>query len=214
MKKEFIFILTAFACLILSGCASVQTFEQADSYKSQIRKFAVLPLVVGDEDGRVDTLGKKEITEFVDFFNQEFYDRLSERVSLVNDIELLLPGRDYDKDVLFDADYDEILKLIGADALFEVKLTAYNEVDPGAKIGQTFLGIVTSVLFGGYVMEKNVATYEMHYYYLGIEDVERKLTISPYGYSSIEMQREQYIDDFIAYIDENIPLSTDYFESY
>ena len=216
MKLRSLSIPILLLIVLLSGCASLDHYQQADSYKSSIKSLAVLPLIIGDERGRIETIGDKELEEFVQFFSGSFYAKFEQSVNLINNMELKLPGRDFDMAVSFDQDYLGAANKLGADAVLGISLTLYNEVKPAAKGAQVAAAVVTSVLFGGYIKENQIVKYETHYGYLNTEVVADYMSFEFGGleFPSIEEQRTAFVDRLVEYLDIRFPLSTDYVPLY
>ena len=200
------------ASILLFGCASLERYKQADEHKHRVRSLAVLPLIVGDEDGRIEKIGGKEFEEFVEYFNRRFFTDFESTVKLANSVVLKLPRRDFDMNVYNGMDYLAAARELGVDAVLGINLTMYNEIKPGAKGAQIAASVATFVLLGGYVKERQVAGYDTHYAYLDIEQVDERLVFEYYGnaFPTIEEQREFFVDQLIAYLDARFPLSTDY----
>ena len=198
------------------SCATLNGYRQADEYKHQIWSLALLPLIVGDDDGRIEKLGSSELQEFLDYFDGRFYNDFESEVRIINSIDLKLPGRDFNINVYNGMDYFAAARKLDVDAVLGVNLTLYNEVKPGAKGAQVAAAVFTTLVFGGYVTERQVVGYDTHYAYLEIEKVDESLTFKYSGkvFPPIEEQRKLFVDKLISHIDRNFPLSTDYIPAY
>jgi hypothetical protein len=216
MKKSQGSWMLSLAVVFLVGCTSTPKYRQADEYKSQITSIALLPLLVGDENGRIEKLGSTELQEFVTYFNSRFYDDFQREILLINGIVLKLPGRDFNINAYNGMDYFAVAHELEVDAVLGINLTLYNEVKPGAKGAQIAGAVITTLLFGGYVTERQIVGYDTHYTYLDIEKVDEYLRFQFSGkaFPSIEEQRQYFVDMLMAYLDRNFPLSTDYIPAY
>ncbi len=87
---------------------------------------------------------------------------------------------------------------------------------PEDKGGEVALAVATTLLFGGYVVEKQVVGYDLHFAYLDIEKVDEGLSFQYYGkaFPPIEEQRKFFVDSLIAYLVKSFPLSTNYESAY
>jgi hypothetical protein len=215
--KKLLWLCAPLAAIIsLIGCSSTPLYKQADGYTSQIRSVALLPLVVGDENGTIEKIGRAELQEFLAYFNGRFFDDFLSQVRLLEGVELKLPGRDFNLNVYNGMDYFTVARDLGVDAVLGVNLTLYNEVKPGAKGAQIAGAVVTTLLLGGYVTERQIVGYHTQYAYLDVEKVVEVLTF-PYrgkGFPSIDEQRQYFVDTLISYLDRNFPLSADYIPAY
>jgi hypothetical protein len=206
-----------FAVGLMIGCKSgPPPYQQADEYKSQIGSIALLPMIIGDDDGRIEKIGSVELQEFVSYFNGRFYDDFQREVQLINGIELRIPGRDFTINAYNGMDYVAAAHELGVDAVLGINLTLYNEVAPGAKGAQIAGAIVTTLLLGGYVAERQIVGYHTHYEYLDVEKVDQVLAFQFRGkaFPAIEEQRAFFVDQLLLYLDRNFPLSTDYVPAY
>jgi len=216
MKRHGPMIGIALLALLLGGCATYKEYKQADEYKWQVRSLAVLPLVVGDKNGRVQMFGTTELDAFLQYFRERFYVDFEREISLINGVELKLPGRDFDLNVYNGMDYASVAQTLGVDSVLAINLVLYNEVSPGARAAQVVGAVVTTLFFGGYIVEKRVVGYETHYAYLGLGRIDSSIGF-PYAgppLPSNEQQRKFFVDSLLAYIDRNLPLSTDYRKPY
>jgi hypothetical protein len=216
MEKVQRLCVPLLAVVLLLGCASLNKYKQADSYKQQIQSLALLPLVVGDDDGRIEMLGSAEFQEFVAFFKNRFYDDFQKEILLVGAIGLKLPGRDFSINAYNGMDLLAVARELDVDAVLGVNLTLYNEVKPSQKGAQIAAAVVTSLFLGGYVTERQIVGYDTHYAYLGIEKVDEALSFKFSGkaFPTIEEQRQFFVDALIGYLDRSFPLSTDYVPAY
>jgi hypothetical protein len=208
-------IRTLFAgslALILFGCGSLELYRLADNHKHEISSLALLPLIVGDEQGRIRSVGEAEYHEFVEYFDSRFFTDFQDRVQLPDSVDLLLPGRDFSLLVHNGMDYHAVASELGVDSVLAIHLVRYNEIKPGMKGAQVVGAVVSTVLLGGYVVENEVVEYEIQFAYLDVEQVGETLVFEYFGESfpSIETQREFFVDSIIQYLDVNFPLSTDY----
>ena len=198
--------------VLLFGCASLERYRFADENKHRIRSLAVLPLIVGDESGRIETIGGSEFEKFVDYFDSRFYADFEMTVEMPDSVELKLPGRDFEIVVHNGMDYAAVAGDLGVDAVLAINLFLYNEIKPGAKGAQIAAAVVTTVLLGGYVKENAVAGFDTHFAYLDIEQVDEHLTFEHFGemLPTIEEQRAHFVDRLLGHLDLRFPLSTDY----
>jgi hypothetical protein len=202
--------------LICLGCATLDRYKQADQYKYQVHSLAVLPLILGDDDGRLQKSGNTEVYEFKDYFDRTFYDSFEKSVQLIDSIQLKLPGRDFNINVYNGMDYFAAARELGVDAVLGINLTLYNEVKPGAKGAQVAAAVLTTVLLGGYVKENQIVGYDTHYAYLNVEKVDESLSFRYAGkaFPTIEEQREYFLGSLLGHLDTQFPLSTDYVPAY
>ena len=199
-------VLVVLVLLALSGCA---TYQKADEYIGQVRSIAVLPLVIGDEHGRIDRIGAQEAEQFQAYFTDNFYTAFREKISFGSDVKVLLPG-DYDESLARGTDYLAIASALGVDAVLGINLTVYNEVTPAAAGLEVAGAVVTALLFGSYAHENVIAGYDLHYAYLGIEDAKAHVSVSLPQFQEIDQQRRQFVDNLVQWIDTSFPLSVNY----
>jgi hypothetical protein len=204
------------AMIALVGCTTTPRYQQADQYTAQIRSMALLPLVIGDENGTIEKIGRVELQEFIAYFNGRFFDDFEDQVRMIEGIELKLPGRDFNLNAYNGMDYFAVAHQLGVDAVLGINLTLYNEVKPGAKGAQIAGAVVTTLLLGGYVTERQVVGYQTQYSYLDVEKIGESLIFRYSGkaFPTIEEQRQYFVDTLLAYIDRNFPLSADYIPAY
>jgi len=210
-----LFVLCS-AIVLLFSCASLDRYRQADEYKHRIRSLALLPLIVGDDDGRIEKIGRKELQEFLDYFNSQFFSDFERTVRLANSVVLKLPGRDFNINAYNGMDYFAAARKLEVDAVLGINLTLYNEVKPAAKGAQVAASVITFVFLGGYIRENQIVGYDTHYTYLDVEKVDENLTFQYHGktFPPIEEQRAYFVDKLIGYLDARFPLSTDYVPAY
>lgn len=206
----------ALALWFVGGCATLDRYKKADESKHEIRSLALLPLIVGDENGRIEKLGSTEVQEFLRYFNDRFWSDFEGQVTLIDSIELMLPGRDFNIQAYNGMDYLAAARELGVDAVLGINLTLYNEVKPGAKGAQIAGAVITTLLFGGYVRENQIVGYATHYAYLDMEKVDESLSFKFAGKSfpTIDEQRAYFVDVLLAYLDRSFPLSSDYVPAY
>jgi len=216
MKQVTKWLLLILAIAFCFGCASLKAYKQADQYKDQVRSLALLPLIIGDESGKVEKIGGSELMEFITYFDSRFYKDFEQNIQLINDIELKVSGRDFEVDRFGFIDYFSIARELDVDAVLGINITLYNEVKPGAKGAEIAAAVVTTVLLGGYVTENQIVGYDTHYAYLGIEKVDQALRFEYKGraFPTIDEQRAFFVDSLISYLDTHFPLSTDYVQAY
>ena len=213
MKKIVILYLLISMLYILTGCTTAQ-YKKASKYNSQIKTMALLPVLVGDKNGKMHKLGKKEITAFLEYFEDHFYMQFEQDVKLVNGIKLKLPGRDFNIDMYNSIDYTQAVKKLKVDAVLGINIVLYNEVTPEAMGAQIAGAIVTEILFGRHIRENRIVRYHSNYAYpadvVVFDSIEFEFKLLKKVLPTIEGQREYFVDSLVEYLDRNLPVSTDY----
>jgi hypothetical protein len=173
-------------------------------------------LVVGDENVKIEKIGRVELQEFIANFNSRFFDDFQSTVQLREGIEMKLPGNDFTINAYNGMDSLAAAKELDVDAVLGINLTLYNEVKPGAMGARVAGAVVTALPFCRYVTERQIEGYLTNYTYLDVETVTLAHTF-PYSgkaFPSIDEQRQYFVDMLISYLDRHFPLSADCVPSY
>jgi hypothetical protein len=200
------------AVLIFTGsCATTPSAENFDLHKKDIKSLAVLPLVIGDKNGRVS--GRRdEIKAFAVYWQSHFNSEFKTRISLREDIEVKYFGEDFDIQVPYDADYGKIMDKLGVDAVLGFSLESYDEFTPRESTGETIkslIGLGRDPLLNPTHSDLKV---RLHCYYLHKEDWAPKANISIYNveYEAVEVQRQKMMNGLLEFIYSKWPLSKYY----
>ncbi|GEM_PF-3995202 len=193
--------------LLFMGCTTLPKADKINKNKRNIHTIAILPLKLYKKGSY-----GKEVMSFKNYWENYFYDEFEKNITLVNSIKVKYPGIDYDTKDLNNLDYDSILKKLNVDALMEIELTKYNEVSKAGRGAQLIGAFFTMLIFGAGTIEKMVAAYNIHTYYMGIEDYQMNYYIELGGIKSNIEQRKLFMEKLLEWLDKNYPLSIRYKE--
>jgi hypothetical protein len=205
--------VVAAAILLVFSCSTMPSNAMLDENKDRIRTLAVLPLVLGSGGAGASTYNDvKEALGFQEYWNEHFYARFRESISLIDGISVLYPGDDFEltPEESRLGDYQAICEKLGVDAVLGVNLVSYNEVEPTTKAAEFASALLLSMVTGYASYENSVANYQLHTYYLGLEDWNPRVYSQARGLPSIEDQRATFVNQLIAWIDARHPLSARY----
>ena len=214
MKTLTIFTIFILMCAVLiftGSCATTPSAENFDLHKKEIKSLALLPLVIGDKNGRVS--GRRdEIKAFAVYWQSHFNSEFKTRIPLREDIKVKYCGEDFDIQVPHDADYGKIMDELEVDAVLGFSLESYDEFTPRESITKdigTLIGLGTDPLLNPTHSDLKV---RLHCYYLHKEDWAPKANIRIYNveYEVVEVQRQKMMNGLLEFIYSKWPLSKYY----
>ena len=94
-RLPHVLLVAAVAAAALLGCETLNRYKAVDAAKDGVRSLAVLPLVAGDENGRLRSGDNTEVREFIAYFNSRFWTDFAQTVKLLDPIVVKPPGRDF-----------------------------------------------------------------------------------------------------------------------
>jgi hypothetical protein len=197
-----LFWLLVLVAMVVMGCATLDT-GQLELHRAEIRSVAILPLVLGDANTKVGggPAAEKEIGGLMAYWQANFNALFKARMSLVDGIQVKYAGEDFVKAIPANVDYGQLMDELGVDAVLSFNLLSYNETKP---LGSMLLSIVG-------VKENPTARFNLHFYYLHLEDWSPYLAYDYEIPAMIgEMQRGWVVDRVIEWLNLNWPLSVNF----